>query len=201
MRERKSVSERRQEIQDVACELFLERGIQQTTMDEIVRRTSLSKGGVYHYYSNTYEILYDIMMAGNRYRIKTMGEWISSHQTLSHEVVGPEVIAQMLTDKVLYDVSQAKLYAMLVIAAHSDKRLARLYQDLLEACRIELNAFFAPLQNDQTWDDKTFQGVTHIINMFIVSVQLLGAKEQLQAERHKVYAMIFAYLAQGGEHA
>lgn len=197
MGERKLASERKQEIRDAACSVFLERGIHNATMEEIIKRTSLSKGGVYHYYSNIYDILFDIMISANKYRIELMGKWMDDNQLLPQKPLNPEILAHMLTDKVLYSVPQAKLYALMLIGAGTDDKLRELYHKLLESCRKDLENFFAPYHTTELGNDWSFQGFTHIINMFIVSVQLLGAGDYLQAERDKVYAMIYAYLTQG----
>ena len=47
---RLSEEERKKEIMDSATEVILEKGLEKTTMEEIIAGTSLSKGGVYHYY-------------------------------------------------------------------------------------------------------------------------------------------------------
>ncbi len=60
-RVKKTREERTQEILDAATDVFLEKGFKQTTMEDIIRRTSLSKGGFYYYYKSTREILLDVM--------------------------------------------------------------------------------------------------------------------------------------------
>lgn len=37
-------------LQDIATELFIEKGIEETTIDEIVERAGVAKGTFYHYY-------------------------------------------------------------------------------------------------------------------------------------------------------
>lgn len=41
---------RARELQEVATELFIEKGIEETTIDEIVERAGVAKGTFYHYY-------------------------------------------------------------------------------------------------------------------------------------------------------
>lgn len=62
---RKSREDRIQEIHNAALQVFLEKGYRNTTMEDIVGATSLSKGGLYHYYGSTKDILFDIMKYGN----------------------------------------------------------------------------------------------------------------------------------------
>ena len=48
MRVIKSKSERKKEIMEAAKSVFLEKGFEKTTMEDIIAETSLSKGGFYH---------------------------------------------------------------------------------------------------------------------------------------------------------
>ena len=56
------------EIQEAAKKVFLEKGFRYTTMEDVVKNTTLSKGGVYQYYKTTKAILFDIMQNGNYFR-------------------------------------------------------------------------------------------------------------------------------------
>ena len=68
---------RKQQIQQVASQLFLDKGFKSTTMDDIRIATGLSAGGLYHHYANTYEILYDLMVYGNRLRENSIDETLT----------------------------------------------------------------------------------------------------------------------------
>ena len=46
---------RKLEILEAAKKCFLEKGFQNTTMEDVIEKVSLSKGGVYYHYSSTYE--------------------------------------------------------------------------------------------------------------------------------------------------
>lgn len=60
-RARKTKAERIAEIQAAATDVFLAKGFRNATMEDIVAATSLSKGGVYHYYQSTKDLLLDMM--------------------------------------------------------------------------------------------------------------------------------------------
>ena len=62
MRIVKAKSERKKEILEAATKIFLKKGFEKTSMEDIIAATSLSKGGFYHYYSNTTDILHDLML-------------------------------------------------------------------------------------------------------------------------------------------
>ena len=48
---------RKKEIVETAEKLFLKKGYQETTVDDILEATSLSKGGFYHYFNSKEEVL------------------------------------------------------------------------------------------------------------------------------------------------
>ena len=68
-RKRLLPQERKKEIKKAAARIFKEKGFSATTMEDVIAESGLSTGGVYHYYKNTADILYDIMEDGNQYRI------------------------------------------------------------------------------------------------------------------------------------
>ncbi|MCL0052705.1 TetR/AcrR family transcriptional regulator, partial [Peptococcaceae bacterium] len=58
---KKSREERIEEILKAAVCVFLEKGYRNATMEDIIAKTSLSKGGFYYYFKNTKEIFLAIM--------------------------------------------------------------------------------------------------------------------------------------------
>ena len=59
---RLSEAERKKEIMNSAMKVIIEKGLGKTTMEDIIAGTTLSKGGVYHYYGSINEIFKDIMI-------------------------------------------------------------------------------------------------------------------------------------------
>jgi AcrR family transcriptional regulator len=55
---------REQEIIEGARGLFVEKGFAQTTMDDVVERLEMSKGGLYHHFKSKDELLYAAASAG-----------------------------------------------------------------------------------------------------------------------------------------
>ncbi len=53
--------ERIEEILNAATEVFLEKGYSNTTMEDIINATTLSKGGFYYYFKSTKEIFFRIL--------------------------------------------------------------------------------------------------------------------------------------------
>lgn len=48
---------KKEEIIEISLDLFLEKGYERTTITNIMKKTNLSKGGMYHYFSSKEEIL------------------------------------------------------------------------------------------------------------------------------------------------
>ena len=60
-RKRLSKEERREQIKEIALNLFVSRGYSKTTMDEIIQAVGISKGGMYHHFSNKEEIFLELL--------------------------------------------------------------------------------------------------------------------------------------------
>ena len=56
---------RKKEIREGAKEIFLKKGFNNTTMEDVIDRVGMSKGGVYRHYKNTSDMLYDLMIDSN----------------------------------------------------------------------------------------------------------------------------------------
>jgi AcrR family transcriptional regulator len=52
---------RKEEILDIASQIFIEKGFEETTMTDIVEASQLSRGGVYKYFSSTDEMFKEIV--------------------------------------------------------------------------------------------------------------------------------------------
>jgi len=62
---RKTREERLCEILEAGKKVFLKKGYENATMEDIIAETELSKGGFYYYYSDKKEIMIDIMKSSN----------------------------------------------------------------------------------------------------------------------------------------
>lgn len=107
--QRHSREERLREIQLGALEVFLKKGYRNSTMEDIIENTSLSKGGFYHYYKNKEDILIDLI------RMKNFN-YLYSKLKLNHNATKDELCHQLsavfierMTDQSL----QGKLFLMI----------------------------------------------------------------------------------------
>lgn len=195
MRVRKTTTERKREILQAALSVFLETGIADATMEKIIARTSLSKGGVYHYYSNPRQMLVDIFMEGNQNRLRIMRDSLRRDHLLPGDLRNSERLAAVLTDKVLNDLPESKLYALFLIEARKDPVLQNLYREIVEACRKEIAVFLGDSAPELAENEDLFEGTTHLLNMLIVGYQCLGAREYLTTRRDSVEAILNVFLS------
>ena len=75
MRRRQKPEVRREHILDCALKVFFEKGFERATMEEIAKAADLSKGGLYHYFSSTTEILLALFMRRSLTRMEELEDW------------------------------------------------------------------------------------------------------------------------------
>lgn len=136
--ERKTKAARMAEIQEAAKKTFLEKGFRYTTMEDVIKNTSLSKGGVYQYYKTTKEMLFDIMQDGNYFRYEKTDHII---KILSDTASPVEIITQACMAKLFDESPEKRLYLMFLSEMIYDKD----YEYLL--LKLQRQAFELFLEN------------------------------------------------------
>ena len=122
---RLSFDERKQQIKRVAARIFVEKGFDNTTMEDLVKETGLSKGGLYHYYKNTTSVLYDIMLDGIVYRNNVIAQSIASGKTWTVEFLAAEMAKKAVDTNKLMPV-----YVELLLAKKRNSQLEEVYKQL-----------------------------------------------------------------------
>ncbi len=120
---RKTKEERLAEIHKAALELFLTKGYKNTTMEDIIANTSLSKGGFYHYYGSTKEILFALMKQGT---YGFVDKNVKMSAPLSKEEVCA-ILANAFIHKILYTSPERKLFLMFASEIPYDQDFEELY--------------------------------------------------------------------------
>jgi len=122
---RKSAEERRSEILEAATAIFLEKGYLATTMEDIIAETTLSKGGFYHYYNNTREIMTDLIRQKN---YNDLGNSERLFEARTKEELR-RIIADIFVDRMFDDSPQHKLHLMMAYELVYDDAFLALYQE------------------------------------------------------------------------
>ena len=63
MAENKSINNSKSQILDAALEVFVKKGYSETRMDDIVDKSGLSKGAIYHHYDSNKDLFLELSPA------------------------------------------------------------------------------------------------------------------------------------------
>ena len=109
-------------------------------MDEIVQAVGISKGGMYHHFSNKEEIFLELLKDGNEYRKNLVVEYMRENSQSRNEK-----IVEMLLDKILDKNQYKDLYTVFLMEIQSNEKFKRLFkkiydegiEDFIEFCKKE----------------------------------------------------------------
>ena len=162
--------ERKKQIRQAAMKVFLDKGFRNTVMNDIMEATGLSRGGLYHHYGSTYEILYDTMVEGNKYREKIIyDEMNKTSQDFS------EVLSEIILEKMLYQSHYVSIYAMFLQELNHDDKLKDLYKKLKKSSSDSILMLFDEDVRGEL--SEAIELITDLINTFILGCEVLNARE------------------------
>lgn len=190
---RLSPTERKKEICTAAMHLFKKKGFIHTTMEDVIGETSLSKGGVYYYYKNTTDILYDLMKEGMAYRIHVIEE------TLDELTKGQEAyfLATKMVEKIIDDNPYMEVYVQFLLAKKNSPKLESLFKSLQEETRVEFSKLLSPLPK-AFLEDEAYDFLTFVLNALIIGSEELSARESFTKNKTYLTKMLFMLLEQKG---
>ncbi len=189
---------RKAEIRTAAAKLFLAKGFQATTMENIVAEVSLSKGGVYRIYPSTTAILSDIILEGmrerNRYYQQRAAELDAGSRTLGiHDIVDTICDGMLLLPEV------SSLYAEFLIEKRHNAELEVLYQNICEETMRSTVELLEGLKLPEKlkWDTAMLWKITDLMNAAILGIVVLGHREDFSAYKGALESAIFAVMNEG----
>ena len=175
--------ERKKQIRQAAMKVFLDKGFRNTVMNDIMEATGLSRGGLYHHYGSTYEILYDIMVEGNKYREKIIyDEMNKTSQDFS------EVLSEIILEKMLYQSDFVSIYAMFLQELNHDDKLKDLYKKLKKSSSDSILMLFDEDVRGEL--SEAIELITDLINTFILGCEVLNARENFVNNKLALKKMI-----------
>lgn len=195
--ERKTKEERCKEIMEAAGSVFFDKGYRNTTMEDIIAKTSLSKGGVYQYYKSTKAIMFDIMQAGNYFRYQKTEQIIK--ENINNDDFY-EVLTKILMSKMFGPAFEKKLYLMFLAEILYDKDCEELF------FKLEKQSFDLALENLKAYHDKhpnvnIFNIVNfedskmkfffRVFNGIFIIYELFSDKEIFMKNMDKVHDLIY----------
>ena len=170
---------KKKKIREAAKKCFLTKGFQSTTMEDVITEIGMSRGGVYHHYASTNEMLKDLMLDGNDYRNSLINEYLKNNR-------GKDKYQQMgdiLVDKSLADTELMRLYTLLLQAKKYNQDLEKLYQELKLNTTNELSLIAKQLGIKADIFGDGF--LVNYINGLILSSEVLCARNSFS--QHKKY--------------
>jgi AcrR family transcriptional regulator len=127
---KKSREERIEEILRAAVCVFLEKGYRNATMEDIIAKTSLSKGGFYYYFKNTKEIFLAIMERYGKTNVEEIKKMVD--ESPDKESFFKE-LADYLFIRILKETDEKKIYIMAVSELFYDKDYIYRLRDMRNA--------------------------------------------------------------------
>lgn len=177
---------RKLEILEAAKKCFLEKGFQNTTMEDVIEKVSLSKGGVYYHYGSTYEMIYDFMKLGIKYR----GEKNKTIDT--SKLTTLDAITEMMMERI-YDENEYKsIYAIFLKLQNEDKRLCEMFENLKETNTEILSSAFD--SNDKLSSIFEDEFLVTFVNTLILGYESLNQKEIFIENKKTIKKMLEGYL-------
>ena len=179
---------RKKEIREAAKKCFLNKGFQLTTMEDVITEVGMSRGGVYHHYASTNEMLKDLMLDGNDYRNNLINEYLKNNR-------GKDKYQQMgdiLVDKSLADTELMRLYTLLLQAKKYNQDLEKLYQELKLNTTNELSSIAKQLGIKADIFRDGF--LVDYINGLILSSEVLGARKSYGGHKKYIKETIINYI-------
>lgn len=177
---------RKLEILEAAKKCFLEKGFQNTTMEDVIEKVSLSKGGVYYYYGSTYEMIYDFMKLGIKYR----GEKNKTIDT--SKLTSLDAITEIMMERI-YDENEFKsIYAIFLKLQNEDKRLCEMFENLKETNTEILLSAFPPDDKLSSIFEDDF--LVTFVNTLILGYESLNQKEIFIENKKTIKKMLEDYL-------
>lgn len=177
---------RKLEILEAAKKCFLDKGFQNTTMEDVIEKVSLSKGGVYYHYGSTYEMIYDFMKLGIKYR----GEKNKTIDT--SKLTSLDAITEIMMERI-YDENEFKsIYAIFLKLQNEDKRLCEMFENLKETnTEILLSAFPPDDKLSSIFEDEF---LVTFVNTLILGYESLNQKEIFIENKKTIKKMLEGYL-------
>ena len=186
--ERKDKGERVREILDAGYAAFLEKGYRNTTMEDVIARTSLSKGGFYHYFQSTEQILIALMERETEDAIA----WQFADLKGASADTFAERLAQVMIKRILRENPGKDLFAMFVLEMVYTPSLWERYRaiemDSMEEIRRRYGDEIPLLAG--VLSDERFLGFMRLVAGLIITYRLFPEKDEPARQSEYLESML-----------
>lgn len=185
--ERLPADQRKRQIRYCAKDVFIRKGFHNTTMEDVIAESGLSKGGVYRHYKSTSDMLYDLMEDGCEYRYNIVDNFLTLNKNLDKY----DAVAEMIVDKILDDNELSKVYAIFLQEKQYDENLEKLFLKLKEETFFDLNKLYKKFGFDFNYNEYDF--LTDFMNSLVLGRDILKAKGNFYKNKENLKDMIKIY--------
>lgn len=188
-RVRLSQEERKEEILKAGMKVFKKKGYVNTTMEDIIGETTLSKGGVYYYYKSTSEILHDLMEFGIQYRMDIVRSTIDNFEKDS-----VDFLAEKIFEKIIDNNPYMDIYVQFLLAKRRDSKLESLFEELKIEARDEFRKEMGDSPNSFEVEE-LYDFLTYFMNSLIIGAEVLGARKSFLDNKDMLIEMLKTILS------
>jgi AcrR family transcriptional regulator len=181
-KKRKTREQRIDEIMAAAMKVFVKKGYSNTTMEDIIAETELSKGGFYHYYTSTKEILIEMMARGNMQYMLHNEQMQNLNPDLSADQK-VELLLEAFVNKSIQVTNEKKIYSMFLFEAMYDKEL---WDAFIGYERIFMTYVFDKMGLDMPKDLEEFYLMSRMLSALLVGQQTSHEPELMQRNKEKL---------------
>ena len=165
---------RKEEICIAAIELFNEKGFSKTTMENIVERVSLSKGGVYRLYPSTSAILKDLIINGMHLRNAFYEECVKQ-RIAKGEKLDLEFIVSMVADSLLMYPQISSVYVEFLLEKRRNEDLQTLFDEITNKTVEETTELIKNCgADDILLNENILSRLTQLMNSAVLSMHILN---------------------------
>ncbi len=186
VRQRLSEEERRHQIQNAAKDVILEKGYENTRMEDIIEKSGMSTGGVYHYYKSVYDIFYDIMSEGLDYGEK---------RNFSNLDKNINTFVEYQLEKIFDDNEYKVLFSILLQGIERNEDLRKMYMELNSKYENKIKTNFEESAISKSiLEDEFLVLFVHSLILGYESFTSLGSKELFKKNKEFIKKVIVSYL-------
>ncbi len=185
---RKSREARIEEIHNAALKVFLEKGYRNTTMEDIIEVTSLSKGGFYHYYKSTKEIIFAMMQRGN---YNYLSQFKLNDNPTIEEIC--DLVAGMMVRRIQEKTPKRSLYIMFACEMLYDDDFRELYRvierETFNIIEKGIKKYLPDFELKNSEEILTFY--EYLINGLMLSRNLFQDEKTMKNQEKRLYKMMY----------
>ena len=114
-------------------DIFLLKSFSKTTMEDVMKKAEISKGCLYNYCKNTYDILYDLVAYYKYNIIEKINSMIDVHgKFYTSDMIMNNIINMLFEEKEI-----RKIYIIFLIEIYNNEKLKTLYRKIKNNCVID----------------------------------------------------------------